>query len=384
MKIGFLSSDWGDYERSMPGGCTWIRFMNPGQKISELGYEVKLGEVGWKDGEGFVVVPTWARLRASDRDILDIDKYPFLKNQYEGNLDVVVLKLWMAKEASNQIKKAQEYGQTVIVDIDDWFEGLPTTNIAFETTSPSKYPEYNRNHMLNSYGYANGLIVSTQFLYDKYKNKNKNCYMVRNSLDPKLFIKRYDSAGNKPKIGWVGIMLWRSEDIQTLQGWLGDFLEKNDLRFHHSGILGDNPNWFAESAKIDVNRLDKGTGSPPEYYGNILLSFDIGIVPLSKLPFNEAKSNLKGLEYAMTGIPFVAADTYEYRMLSEQGVGNVASKPAEWIKHLEKLLDPKERKLQAEKGYEIVMDKYNLNKTVYNWIEAIEKIHLSNEKRRNK
>lgn len=376
-----LSADWGDHQKSSPGGCTWIRFFGPASKLTELGYDVKVGEFGWKEGEGFVVVPTWQRLFAGNRDIIKVDGTDI---QYEGNLDVVIFKLWMQKEANEYIAKAREYGQTIIIDIDDWFDGLPTTNIAFWTSHPDKDANWNRNHMLGTYSKVNGLITSTQFLQDKYSQRNKNCYLVRNSLDPNNFIKRYDAAYNKPVIGWVGIMIWRSGDIETMQGWLGQFLDKHDLMFHHSGINLEDPKEFAKIAKIDENRLQGITGASPENYGNILTPFDIGLVPLNTMPFNEAKSSLKGIEYAFTGIPFIASDTYEYRLLSEQGVGNVAAKPMQWLKHLERLIDPEVRKAEAERGYNVVMEKYNLNQRVHEWANAIEQIHASNDKRRNK
>ena len=55
---------------------------------------------------------------------------------------------------------------------------------------------------------------------------------------------------------------------------------------------------------------------------------DTGIVPLQRSRFNEAKSNLKGLEYAALGVPFVASPTAEYERLAESkfeaGRGTIA------------------------------------------------------------
>jgi spore maturation protein CgeB len=111
---------------------------------------------------------------------------------------------------------------------------------------------------------------------------------------------------------------------------------------------------------------------------------DIGIVPLNTLPFNEAKSSLKGMEYAFTGMPFVAADTQEYRKLRDDGAGNVAKRPAQWIKHMERLIDPAERKKEADRGYETVMRDYNIYHRVDEWMETIERIRLANPKRKGK
>lgn len=350
----------------------------PAAELNNLGIETVIGEMGWRDEEGFVAVATFERLLAKDRGPIHNPK------NYNGDLDVVILKLWMWHEARDYIQRARDMGQTIIIDIDDWFHGLPTTNIAFQTTHPDRDKTWNRNHMLDTYGVVNGLITSTEFLNDYYSKFNKNTYQVYNSLKPQYFMKRWDAAGIKPTIGWVGIMIWRSGDIETLRGWLGPLLDKHDLLFHHAGLNPENPKEFANIAGIDPERIRGTPGSTPQYYGNILLPMDIGLVPLNSLPFNEAKSNLKGLEYAMSGIPFVAYDSKEYRKLSQEGGGNVARKPIQWMKHIERLIDPAVRKEQADRGYELVSTKYNIENVVYLWIEAIEKIVKANPKSRIK
>lgn len=343
--------------------------------MSNLGVDVAIGEVGWVDGEGFVAVPTVERLMARDRGPIKNPK------QYETG-DVVIFKLWMWHEWPEYFEKAKALGQTIIFDIDDWFHGLPTTNIAFQTTHPDRDALWNRNHMLQMYSRCHGLICSTTFLTDYYKKKNPRTYEVFNSVDPDFFIRRVDVGGWKPTVGWVGIMIWRSGDIETLQGWLGNFLEKHDLKFYHAGMTYENPKEFAEIAKTNPDRLFGVPGCSPQFYGNILMPMDIGIVPLNKLPFNDAKSGLKGIEYAATGVPFVAQGSMEYKKLAAEGMGNAADKPRDWIRKMEALLDPAVRKQQSDRGYELVMEKYNIKKVVHLWLETIEKIHHSNPNRR--
>ena len=93
---------------------------------------------------------------------------------------------------------------------------------------------------------------------------------------------------------------------------------------------------------------------PAERYPT-LMDMDIGVIPLSMMPFNEAKSDIKGLEYASAGIPFVAQATGSYRALREEyEIGLIADKPTTWIKHIKKLLDYNYRKELAEQGLENV------------------------------
>lgn len=369
MRIGFISSDWADHNAGSPGGCTWIRCESVAHYLNTIGHEAACGEVGWKDGEGFVVVPTQYRLKQNNREPITNPEHCFDK------LDVVIIKLFMWHKAKELIEKAREYGQVVIIDVDDWFMGLPQTNIAFESTHPNKDALWNRDHMHTSYSAADALIHSTQFLADNYGKLNKNNYVVRNSVAPEIFLKRYDNAGWKPTIGWVGIMLWRQHDVETLKGIIGPFLEEHDLMFYHAGMLLDRPKQFAELIKMDPERLIESTGTNVHNYGNILLRMDVGIVPLDMVPFNEAKSSLKGVEYAMSGIPFVANSTAEYKILANEGAGRLVSKPRDWIKHLEYYLDPSNRKADAQKGYDLVMEKYNLSTKVHEWSDTIIEIY---------
>jgi len=376
MRIGMLSSDWGDFIESAPGGCTNIRMFVPAAAMVNNGIEVIIGEYGWRDEEGFVAANTIERMFAGHRG-------PIVNpNQYVGDLDVIIMKLWMWHEYEDYISRARAMGQTIIADLDDWFDGLPTTNIAFDTTHPKADPLWNRNHMISAYRHMNGLITSTKFLNDYYKNSNPNVIQVDNSLNPSDFIRRADVCHDKPVVGWAGMMLWRQHDIVQLQGWLGDFLEKYDLRFYQAGIDPNNPLQLAHAAKINPDRFYGVTGCSAKNYGNLLMPIDIGIVPLEKVSFNEAKSGLKGMEYAFTGIPFVATDTEEYKRLVSDGAGNLARRNRDWTRELEKLLDPAVRKEQSDRGHQTVMEKYNINVVVNKWIDTIVYIKSTNPKAR--
>lgn len=376
MRIGFLSTDWGDHFEAQPGGCTNVRMMGPAVQLRSIGHEVMIGELGWKEGEGFVAVRPIERVKVRDRSVITAYDDGFEK------LDVVVLKLFMHKSAPYYIEEAKKLGQTVIIDTDDHFEQLPEDNLAFVTTDPKKYPDNNRDILIETYSIADGIIASTAFLEERMKKYNKNVYRVTNSLDPANFMYRIDTSNNKPVIGWVGIMMWRVDDLKCVSGPLKTILETYDLKFHHSGIMLDNPYWAAETIGIDKKRMTGYTGARPQYYPNIFMPIDVGIVPLTKNQFNEAKSNLKGLEYALSGIPFVASDTKEYRDLADMGVGRIAKSPKDWIKHLKKLLDPDVREEERQNAYKIVSQNFNLNYTKYKWSEAIELIHLETQKRR--
>lgn len=379
MKIGFCSTDWGDHLEGQPGGCTNVRMMIPAYNLGKIGHEVMVGEVGWKDGEGFVVVHPRNRLRRGGKLFGVIKEY----DSCFDKLDVVILKLFMHQDASKYIDEAKKLGQTVIIDTDDHFEQLPEDNLAFVTTDPERSPTNNRSHLLNSYSHADGIITSTKFLEQRMLQFNDTVYRVPNSLDPNNFIYRLDFAGKKPTIGWVGIMMWRVNDLVSVSAPVKTVLEQNNLKFHHSGILLNQPHWAAEALNIDPERMSGYTGARPEYYANVFTPIDIGIVPLTPSQFNEAKSNLKGLEYAFSGVPFVASSTQEYRDLADLGAGRVAKNNKEWLKHLKQLIDPEVRENDRQRNYKVAVEKFSIFTVKYKWTEAIELIDIKARAEKN-
>jgi hypothetical protein len=78
---------------------------------------------------------------------------------------------------------------------------------------------------------------------------------------------------------------------------------------------------------------------------------DIGIVPLRDTPFNRAKSAIKGLEYAAAGVPFIAQNLDSYASLrNDLGVGRIAKRPTDWIRHIKELLDVDIRREEAARN----------------------------------
>ena len=106
----------------------------------------------------------------------------------------------------------------------------------------------------------------------------------------------------------------------------------------------------------------------------LMKKFNIGIVPLNNIDFNKAKSYLKGLEYAVAGIPFIASDMPEYRLLSDAGIGRIADSPEQWMSHIEALLDFKTRNEDARFNYEIATSEFSIGSRVNEWLSVFEKI----------
>ena len=329
-----------------PNGVAYYRCVLPSLTLPG---RVDVGRPAWTGSEGFGVVTSPASASFF--------------------YDTVVLKGLMGRNTTFQMKAAQNLGQRIIVDIDDWAEEIPEWSEAARLADSDSSKVFNTDHLREVILQADVVITSTPFLFDAYSNIRGNVRLVRNSINADAMNVR-QVKNVKPVLGWVGHMGKRIGDIESLRGWLPHFLEDHDLRFHHSGHVDDAPS-FAEVAGIDPMRVTTSPLMKIDGYFRDSFCFDIGLVPMADIPFNHAKSSLKGLEYAASGIPFVAQDLPEYRLLATSGVGRVASNHETWRHQLEMLLDFKTRKREAAVNLSNVKREHTINSRADEWRAAL-------------
>jgi glycosyltransferase involved in cell wall biosynthesis len=282
------------------------------------------------------------------------------------DFDVSVLKLLMHKEIPGLMQMMQARGEHVIVDIDDFHFGLHEDNVAHASTDPHRSPENNRAFYEVAIRTADTVIVSTQFLADFYERRVRDVRIVRNAVDTERFT--VVEQPEDPVFGWIGGTMWRSGDIELLREWLPDFAKDHGVRVHHAGhIPGDSRHFGIRAgiARVSTSPMTLITDYPK------LLTMSVGLVPLNRIPFSEAKSNLKGLEYAAAGIPFIATPTEEYRLLAESGVGRLAETPDEWRDHATELLDPEVRRVEGARIRGIVEREWDMSLRGPEWDTAI-------------
>lgn len=254
--------------------------------------------------------------------------------------DIIVFKLLMQREVLEYMPRAKELGQKIVVDVDDWFDGLSPTNKAYEATDPKKNPNNNREIYSEIIMRADAVITSTPFLYDYYSAKRDNVYMVRNGIDIERWTPRKTNSNHRLKLGWVGATPWRSGDLERLSSFMGPYVQSRRMMFHHSGHTGNGAPTAASQLGIPNNLSRTMPLVPILTYPKLFEPIDIGIVPLSDVKFNHAKSFIKGLEYAAAGVPFVSSYSPEYEYLAKEGdIGRVAYNDDDWIYHLDELRD---------------------------------------------
>jgi hypothetical protein len=107
-------------------------------------------------------------------------------------------------------------------------------------------------------------------------------------------------------------------------------------------------------------------------YGDLFERIDIGMVPLADIPFNQAKSAIKGLEYTASGIPFVAAGLPEYQRLADMGVGRVANNPVEWQEQLGALLNSRIRANDEARNWDLMLQDHAIDARRMEWEQVID------------
>lgn len=358
--VGFISQDWSKVgDVVYPNGCTWYRCIIPASILNSNGYSAHVG---------------YSATSSSDNLGIALSPPLYKETVIVDGHDLLVLKLVMHAKVKELLEKKIAQGKRIVVDIDDWFDNLPESNKARETTDPETHPDNNRDIYFAIMEMAHALVCSTQFLFDFYSNKypDKPIFLVRNTIDIGRWAPRKKGWG-VPKIGWCGATPWRANDLEQLAPFMNEYLKSRNLKFHHSGAIPNVPS-VAELMEIDQERLTMEGMRPITDLPGLLQAIDIGVVPLNNIPFNHAKSYLKGLEYAAAGIPFVASDLPEYRYLADAGVGRIASTPAQWMAHLDELQDASLRYDEAQINYEIVKDQFSMNSAARQWISTFEQI----------
>lgn len=347
--IGFLTYDWAWGTNPLqPNGCAWYRCLLPSRELKKLGWGIGVGVPGFDEKDGFGLM--------------------IENNKSIHGWSIIVLKLLMHKKVLEVMDIAKAIGQTIVVDIDDWHDGLEKTNRAYAATDPANNPENNRDIYNAIMDKADALVTSTPFLAQYHALRHPNVYLVRNGIDIERWKPRPDSYTDKPVVGWVGATPWRSMDLESVAEPVSDFIMKNDLKFHHSGhTQATDAPYAADQLGIPRERTSTLPLRAILDYPTLFQPIDIGLVPLNNVQFNHAKSYIKGLEYAAAGVPFIASWSPEYQLLADAGVGRIANTPEEWEYHLNELLDPEMRNAEAEVNRENVKKLFTMSKRATDW-----------------
>lgn len=350
MRVGFASTDWSRsiFDKTgmnIPGGANWVRLQ---QIRRHLGHQSATGWLVWHEELGFGVNNA---------------------NNLAFNFDVFVMQRLMFGQLVEQLEKYKEQKNRayIINDVDDWYWGLDPRNAAYSMTRPENNPEENIDHYGRIIELSDMVTVSTPFLQKAIQEKfnHSNVQLIENCVTVSDFKTRM-YTGKAPVIGWVGSTNHRSGDLEELYG-----IFNNSYKFHHSGHYGTQSK-FAKALGVNPGRVSKSPMRPPLDYAKMSFCFDIGLAPLSDIEFNYAKSWIKLIEYAASGIPFVASARPEYlRLVEKMGMGRIAYEPMDWLRHVKELQDPAVRIEEGRMLKERVTELLDVHVMADRWLSVV-------------
>lgn len=398
------------------GGCGWYRMTAPGRALQAAGYDVAVSPAPRLDPATRepVAMPAEAALHVLTHHLADGEHVAGLVDR--PDCDVLVIQRPLRRTMAEVIPLLQAAGVAVVVEIDDDFHAVDRQNVAWPAAHSEWFHEshlkalvetqdggYDRTpivedqqmttldgqrwHRLLHHRRAAGkgwlarccaladhVIVTTPALAARYgahgrvsvvPNQVPAAYLDMTPVQP------WWGRSDHLAVGWTGAVTTHAGDLEVL----GD-------------VLVDYPGPFAVVGS--GNGVADRTGRKPRACGWKRLhdyprwagAPDIGLVPLALTPFNQAKSTLKGLEYAALGRPFIASPTDPYLELKGEGVGLIAASPDAWRVALDALCEGDNAKRWGERWRDVVAERHTIEGTIDRWWGAYRAAHQHRQRSR--
>ncbi|MCB1960051.1 MAG: glycosyltransferase, partial [Rhodocyclaceae bacterium] len=241
----------------------------------------------------------------------------------------------------------------LIAALDDLTTAVPCDSDVF-----TQWTRETRSHMRRCLAQCNRLVVSTEPLVDFARHMIDDIRVVPNRVEWARWegLQSKRRTGSKPRVGWAGA-----------QQHAGDLaLIEEVVRRTHGEVdwifFGMCPPALAPYAKesygwVDFDRYPATLAS---------LNLDLAIAPLEINAFNEAKSNLRLLDYGILGWPVVCTDITPYRGAPVTRVNNSSQEWIEAIRAHVHDLDAAERAGDALREW--VLSDYILEEHVDDWL----------------
>lgn len=255
--------------------------------------------------------------------------------------DVIVVQMIHTHEALVAFYALKDAypNKPILMDMDDNILSTAVYNPAHDFYAPGSGF---RERALAQMRHADGVICSTPYLAELYREVNPHTYVVPNAIDLDLWGHVTPKKRGGIRIGWAGGAS-HTEDLLTILPAVKNILAtEKDVTF---SIVHGVPEEFKNIEGVECvykwARIDR--------YPQMLAErdFDIGMAPLVDNAFNRGKSNLRWLEYSALGIPTVASRVGHFSETINHGVdGLLAADCQEFEYQLRRLIC--DRRLRAK------------------------------------
>jgi glycosyltransferase involved in cell wall biosynthesis len=262
------------------------RIMNPARRLSERGHRSFITHIGEVLSDQ-ITLPTRAEL---------------------DQADVIIIERLCIGKAHALIEKYRGLGKQVWITFDDNYAlipGTPARDIWRGKKSGSILNDFRDGLRL-----ATGFMTPSKLLCEDFRMYNDRAEYVPNYLNLDWWSNTPAPSPDVKTIGYGGTSLHnislRDSGVIPALGKL--CRESNKLKVH---LQPPFPDVVQEFNRLGV-RYSFGAWQAPEDWPKTVSQFTVGIAPLSG-NYDMRRSNLKALEYATLGIPWVASQGDPYQ-----------------------------------------------------------------------
>lgn len=243
--------------------------------------------------------------------------------------------------------------------MDDLITEMPRANPNYR-----HIPRNARFRLRQLLAHADRLIVSTEPLLELAKGMVGDLRLIPNRLRDDLWVhlesKRRTSS--RPRVGWAGAQQ-HSGDLAYIVDVVKATAKEVDWVF-----FGMCPNELKPYIK-EFHNFEVGVEAYPAKLAS--LNLDLAVAPLEIHPFNEAKSNLRILEYGILGLPVICTDIFPYRT-NNAPVKCVPNQPAAWLEAIrERIHDMEATYREGDALREWVRANYLISQHLDEWYSAL-------------
>lgn len=302
--------------------------------------------------------------------------------------DVVVFQRPNSENIYNVAKLLKERGKKIVFENDDTY--LIGKGIMLERLSTDQEREkaqklsYWTNRFLHL---ADGVIASTDFLADEYRQVNPNTIVLKNCIDPMDEFPCKENTTGKFRIGFVASVT-TNDDYLHIKDVIKALDERDDVTIVVFGIK------YKDGSMLEFMRPDyefwsslKNLELHPyvhvtQYMSTLAdLALDLAVIPRQDSYFNRAKSNLKFLEMSLLEIPVISQGFADGLSPYQQDPDyqTVVVDNNTWLeKILEIKLNYEQYKEKAKEAKTYVLENYNIETFAPMWITGIKNLLWKN------
>lgn len=297
-----------------------------------------------------------ARAAGVDVTIVDPDA------EHVFDFDVVVIQVPVGAQHLAAMEQLQQRGIRVVVEVDDDYSRIPPKNRAWDRVQWANNPDRGHEYLAVACHRADWVTTTTDRLAQVYGSHGR-VSVIPNTIPARYLDLPSQAPTDAVLVGWAGTVGNHPNDLQVV----GDAVRRlpGDVVL---AIIG--PDDGASTILDEARPTVKSGWQPILEYSGWLAGLNVGMVPLARSLFNEAKSWLKGLEYAACGVPFVATPTASYRQLHRVVGGRLAATPDEWHRHLTELCASAELRADEAGRARLAAAAWTMEGNVHRWVEA--------------